>query len=150
MNRVVRTVTLLLACFLSLPAQSGPERPSAVEPVELGKGHSGPALLTPQEKSIVLEWHGNHPGALQCVPAQSNWTKKVGRGETVPVDIYRQCRESTPGALIARLPPPPRGTELILLEGKLVRVRAATLEILDVFDLPRAATGGGDQPPKDR
>lgn len=63
------------------------------------------------------------------------WQKKIARGETLPPEIVQQCRTSIPPELIRRLPPPPPGTILIGVDGKVVRLIEATREIIDVLDL---------------
>jgi len=37
--------------------------------------------------------------------------------------------------LIVKLPPPPTGTIMVAIDGKIVRLAKATREILDVFDI---------------
>lgn len=62
------------------------------------------------------------------------WEKKLARGQTMPAEVYRQC-QPLPVEVTERLPAPPRGTILVTIEGKVVRLAQATLEILDVFDV---------------
>jgi hypothetical protein len=37
--------------------------------------------------------------------------------------------------VVAKLPPPPKGTVVVVVQGKIVRLVEATLEILDVFEV---------------
>jgi hypothetical protein len=62
------------------------------------------------------------------------WEKKLVRGQPMPAEVYRQC-QPLPVEVTERLPAPPRGTILVSIEGKVVRLAQATLEILDVFDV---------------
>jgi hypothetical protein len=62
------------------------------------------------------------------------WQKKVIRGEVLDAEIYKYAVH-VPYDLIKRLPPQPKGTVLIKVEGKIVRLLEATGTILDVFDL---------------
>ena len=62
------------------------------------------------------------------------WEKKLARGQTMPAEVYRQCHP-LPAEVTGRLPAPPPGTVLLTIEGKVVRLAQATLEILDVFDV---------------
>jgi hypothetical protein len=62
------------------------------------------------------------------------WQRKLAKGEIMSAEIYRQCHP-LPNDVIVRLPPPPAGTILVTIEGKVVRLAQATLEILDVFDV---------------
>lgn len=63
------------------------------------------------------------------------WQTKLSRGEVLDERVYRQC-EPLPVELSRRLPPPPRGTITVRVEGKVIRLMEATREILDVFDVP--------------
>jgi len=62
------------------------------------------------------------------------WQKKIARGEVIDAQVYAHSRPLPPD-LVKRLPPPPRGTIVVTVEGKVVRLMEATLTILDVFDL---------------
>jgi len=62
------------------------------------------------------------------------WQKKVARGEVMDAQVYAHSRPFPP-ELVRRLPPPPRGTIVVTVEGKVVRLMEATMTILDVFDL---------------
>jgi hypothetical protein len=62
------------------------------------------------------------------------WQKKLARGEIMSAEVYRQC-DPLPDEVIVRLPSPPAGTILVTIDGKVVRLARATLEILDVFDV---------------
>ncbi len=62
------------------------------------------------------------------------WQKKCVRGQIMPGEVYRHC-QPLPQEVVAKLPPPPPGTVLVTVEGKVVRLARATLEILDVFDV---------------
>lgn len=62
------------------------------------------------------------------------WQKKVIRGEVLDAEIYKYAVH-VPYDLIKRLPLQPKGTALIKVEGKIVRLLEATGTILDVFDI---------------
>ena len=62
------------------------------------------------------------------------WQKKCVRGEIMPPDVYRQCHP-LPQEVVVKLPPPPPGTILVTVHGKIVRLVKASREILDVFDV---------------
>ncbi len=62
------------------------------------------------------------------------WQKKIIRGEVLDTEIYKYAVH-VPYDLIKRLPPQPKGTVLIKVEGKIVRLLEATGTILDVFDI---------------
>ena len=62
------------------------------------------------------------------------WQKKCVRGEIMPLEVYKQCHP-LPREVAVKLPPPPKDTILITIEGKVVRLVKATREILDVFDV---------------
>jgi hypothetical protein len=62
------------------------------------------------------------------------WQKKIARGEVLPPAVYAQA-QPLPEVVIRKLPPPPAGTILVTIDGKLVRLLEATHTILDVFEL---------------
>ncbi len=62
------------------------------------------------------------------------WQKKVARGEVMDPVVYEHARPLPP-VLVQTLPPPPPGTVIVTVEGKVVRLLEATRMILDVFDL---------------
>ena len=62
------------------------------------------------------------------------WQKKCVRGEIMPPEVYRQCHP-LPHEVVVKLPPPPPGTILVAVHGKIVRLVKASREILDVFDV---------------
>ncbi len=62
------------------------------------------------------------------------WQNKFVRGERIPAHVFAQC-QPLPQEIIVKLPPPPPNTIVVTLDGKVVRLARATLEILDVFDV---------------
>jgi hypothetical protein len=62
------------------------------------------------------------------------WQAKLRRGEVMPLNVYERC-DRLPPDLVRQLPPPPRGTVLVVISGKVVRLIEATREILDVFEV---------------
>jgi hypothetical protein len=62
------------------------------------------------------------------------WQKKCVPGAIMPREIYKECHR-LPKDVVVKLPPPPPGTILVTVDGKVVRLVKSTLEILDVFDV---------------
>lgn len=62
------------------------------------------------------------------------WQKKVARGEVMDPLVYRQAKPVSVD-LIKILPPQPKGTVIVVVEGKAVRLWEATRTIIDVLDL---------------
>ena len=62
------------------------------------------------------------------------WEKKVCKGEVLPIEVYEQC-QPLPQEVIVKLPPPPPGTVIVTIGGKVARILTATREILDVFEV---------------
>jgi hypothetical protein len=62
------------------------------------------------------------------------WQKKIARGEVLPQTVYAQA-QPLPEVVIRKLPPPPAGTILVTLDGKVVRLLEGTRTIVDVFEL---------------
>ena len=109
--------------------------------------------MTPLEKEIVKQHLADiraaqrkksapdkalPPGlAKQAAPSAKlppGWQKKIARGEVLPPAVYAQA-QPLPEVVIRKLPPPPAGTILVTIDGKLVRLLEATHTILDVFEL---------------
>ena len=92
------------------------------KPGKRGKGHGG----------------GLPPGlakkAARGEPLPPGWQKRVVRGETMPGEVFERC-EPLPEGLTMRLPAPPLGTVIVSIEGRVVRLMRATMEILDAFDV---------------
>jgi hypothetical protein len=109
--------------------------------------------ITPLEKEIVQQ-HITDIRALQSKKPASGkalppglakkaarggelppgWQKKIARGEVLPPAVYMQA-QPLPDVIIRKLPPPPAGTMLVTIDGKLIRLLEATHTILDVFEL---------------
>jgi hypothetical protein len=62
------------------------------------------------------------------------WEKKCVPGERMPLEVYERCHPLPP-QLVVRLPAPPDSTITVAVDGKIVRLVRATLEILDVFNV---------------
>jgi hypothetical protein len=62
------------------------------------------------------------------------WQKKIARGEVVSDSIFKEMRR-LPEEIILKLPKQPKGTVLMAVDGKVVRLAEATKTILDVFAL---------------
>jgi len=111
--------------------------------------------ISAQERQVIREYVVDHsdddhpgkkghkgkslpPGLAKKAARGENlppgWEKRVVRGQTMPTEVYRQC-QPLPVEVTTRLPAPPAGTILVTIEGKVVRLAQATLEILDVFDV---------------
>jgi hypothetical protein len=62
------------------------------------------------------------------------WQKKCVRGQILSVEVFKHCHP-LPHELVIKLPPPPPGVILVTIDGKVVRLAKASMEILDVFDV---------------
>ena len=62
------------------------------------------------------------------------WEKKLRKGEILPMEVYAQCHP-LPQEVIVKLPPPPPGTVIVTIGGKVARILSATREILDAFEV---------------
>jgi hypothetical protein len=62
------------------------------------------------------------------------WQKKIARGAVLPQTLYAQA-QPLPEVVLRKLPPPPAGTLLVFLDGKVLRLLEATRTIVDVFEL---------------
>ena len=131
------------------PKQATPSAPSPSAPEQ-------PWLqmeITPLEKEIVQQ----HLADIRAVQSKKSgpdkalppglakkvargeklppgWQKKIARGEVLPQTVYAQA-QPLPEVVMRKLPPPPAGTILVTLDGKVVRLLEATRTIVDVFEL---------------
>ncbi len=111
--------------------------------------------IPPAEAAAIRDYYSAHPEpATEPAPARKKkklppglrkkverggelppgWQKKVARGEVMDPVVYERARPLPP-VLVKTLPPPPPGTVIVTVEGKVVRLLEATRTILDVFDL---------------
>ena len=133
-----------------------PEIKSAVVVKKTTPGHKEPWLNvnvtigSPEREAIRAYVHscsvatpgkkakGLPPGLAKKVAAGGElppgWQKKCVRGEVLPAVVFKHCHP-LPHEILVKLPPPPHGTIMVAIDGKIVRLAKATHEILDVFDL---------------
>lgn len=107
-------------------------------------------VITPVERRVVRDWvvewrekeegrHGKLPPGLAKKLARGKslppgWQKKLVPGEVMPVVVFERARPLSEVILIP-MPPPPQGTTLVVLDGRMIRLADATRTILDVFNL---------------
>lgn len=108
--------------------------------------------ITPLEREIVQEhivdirtMQGKKPASGKALPPglakkvvrggalPPGWQQKIARGEVLLPAVYAQA-QPLPEIVIRKLPPPPAGTVLVIIDGKLLRLLEATHTILDVFE----------------
>jgi len=143
----VLLVTTAQAKSEKAPPKKGP--PPASSPSVAAPAPSAPEPpwvqmeMTPLEKEIVKQ----HLADIRAVQSKKltkkvapgaklppGWQKKIARGEVLPQTIYAQA-QPLPEVVIRTLPPPPAGTMLVTLDGKVLRILEATHTIVDVFEL---------------
>jgi hypothetical protein len=94
--------------------------------------------ISDQHKGIKVKKKALPPGLKKKLARGGDlppgWQKKIIRGEVLDAETYRYAVH-VPYDLIKRLPSQPKGTALIKIEGKIVRLLEATGTILDVFDI---------------
>ena len=88
-----------------------------------GNGHNGKAL--PPGLAKKVERGGQLP---------PGWQNKCVKGAVMPADVYAHCQR-LPQEIVVKLPPAPPNTVVVTVDGRVLRLAAATLEILDVFDV---------------
>ena len=162
------TFAVLLAFVLSAPAadkgkdhekknskdsSAAEHRPSGGPEERNGAHGKIEAAISPSEREVIrafVDQRSEKPGrkAKRLPPGLAKklarggklppgWEKKLHPGEIVTAEIWSESHP-LPKEIIVKLPPPPVGTILIAVEGKVARVLEKTREILDVFDvLPR-------------
>ena len=138
------------------PKQATPSAPSSATASSAASAPEQPWLqmeITPLEKEIVKQHlvdiravqskksgpdKALPPGLAKKVVRSAKlppgWQKKIARGEVLPQTVYAQA-QPLPEVVIRKLPPPPAGTILVTLDGKVLRLLEATRTIVDVFEL---------------
>jgi hypothetical protein len=109
-------VMMLAACF-ALPA--------------VASGRDLHILISADEIRIIREYYSkpeNAPAKRGGLPP--GIAKNLERGKPLPPGIAKQ---QLPDPLQRRLPPPPRGYERVLLDGRVLLVEIATQLIHDVL-----------------
>ncbi len=160
-----KTVIVMVVAAASLALGIVPARAEQRHPRTEGFPVAGPARLdeksldryriAPDEVTAIRDYYRAHPEpAPEPAPAKKKkklppglrkkverggelppgWQKKVARGEVMDPVVYERARPLPP-VLVKTLPPPPAGTVIVTVEGKVVRLLEATRTILDVFDL---------------
>ena len=129
------------------PPKKGP--PPASSPSVAAPAPSAPEPpwvqmeMTPLEKEIVKQHLADIRAVQRKKPPTKaargaklspGWQKKIARGEVLPQTVYAQA-QPLPEVVIRTLPPPPAGTMLVTLDGKVLRLLESTRTIVDVFEL---------------
>ncbi len=157
---VVAMVVVAALCALGIvPARAAwkraapPSSPVAA-PARLDEKTLDTYRIPPNEVTAIRDYYRSHPEpAPQPAPAKKKklprglrkkverggelppgWQKKVARGEVMDPVVYEHA-SPLPPVLVKTLPPQPKGTVIVTVEGKAVRLLEATRTILDVFDL---------------
>ena len=138
---VLLLATVQAKCEKAPPKQAKPSAPSAA-----ASAPEQPWLqmeMTPLEKEIMKQHLADIRAAQSKKPTKKavpdaklppGWQKQIARGEILPETVYRQA-QPLPEVVIRKLPPPPAGTILVILDDKVLRLLEATCTIVDVFEL---------------
>ncbi len=156
----VFAVAAASVAFGAVPAPAAERHPRtttepAAAPARLDERTLDTYRVRPDERTAIRDYYRVHPApAPEPAPARKQkklppglkkkaarggalppgWQKKVARGEVMDPAVYEHA-QPLPPALVKTLPPPPPGTVIVTVEGKVVRLLEATRTILDVFDL---------------
>jgi hypothetical protein len=149
----MRVLFLSVVCGVVLvatvQAKSDKAPPKQVTPAAPSAAASAPEQpwlqmeITPLEKEIVKQHVADIRAVQRKKPTKKaarsaklppGWQKKITRGEVLPATVYAQA-QPLPEVVIWKLPPPPAGTILVILDDKVLRLLEATRTIVDVFEL---------------
>ena len=135
---------LLVATVQAKSDKAPPKQVTPAAPSAAASAPEQPWLqmeMTPLEKEIIKQHladiravQSKKPTKARGAKLPPGWQKKIVRGEVLPEAVYRQA-QPLPEVVIRTLPPPPAGTMLVTLDGKVLRVLEATRTIVDVFEL---------------
>jgi hypothetical protein len=149
----MRVLLLSVVCgvvlVVTVQAKSDKAPPKQVTPSAPSSAASAPEQtwlqmeITPLEKEIVKQHLADIRAVQSKKPTQKaarsaklppGWQKKITRGEVLPEIVYAQA-QPLPEVVIRKLPPPPAGTILVILDDKVLRLLEATRTTVDVFEL---------------
>jgi hypothetical protein len=123
------------------PAASAPEQPwlqMEISPLEkeIMKQHLTDIRAVQSKKPSADKTRppGRAKKAARQEKLPPGWQKNITRGAVLPQTVYAQA-QPLPEVVIRKLPPPPAGTLLVLLDSKVLRLLEATRTIVDVFEL---------------
>jgi hypothetical protein len=123
------------------PAASAPEQPwlqMEISPLEkeIMKQHLADirAVQSKKPSSDKARPPGSTKKMAHKAKLPPGWQKNIVRGAVLPQTVYAQA-QPLPEIVIRKLPPPPAGTILVLLDGKVLRLLETTRTIVDVFEL---------------
>ena len=102
------------------------------------RGHAYPAEIYWEARLAEVPLRadlGQHPLRVECRGVQHFVVDVRERlGEVLPPTVYAQA-QPLPEVVIRKLPPPPAGTILVILDDKVLRLLEATRTIVDVLEL---------------
>jgi hypothetical protein len=149
----MRVLLLSVVCGVLLvatvQAKSDKAPPKQVTPSVPSSAASAPEQpwlqmeMTPLETEIVKQHLADIRAVQSKKPTKKaargaklppGWQKKIARGEILPETVYAQA-QPLPEVVIRKLPPPPAGTILVILDDKVLRLLEATRTIVDVLEL---------------
>lgn len=61
------------------------------------------------------------------------WRKTCVPGKIFTAEVHKHC-QPLPHEIMIKLPPPPPGTVLVAVDGRVIRLAYPSYEILDIFD----------------
>ena len=121
----------IVAAFLALAAWSACPQPARADSAVT-------VTFSSEEVRIIASWYdehghatggrGNGKGGAKGLPP--GIARNLARGKALPPGIARQ---QLPGGLASLLPPPPRGFERVVVDGRVLLVEIATQVIHDVL-----------------
>lgn len=124
MERILAVTLFLLTATLGAPSGATAEPSVGVE-------------FSKDEIRIIASWyddHGSHDrdkaGKKKAGHLPPGIAKNLSRGKAMPPGIARQY---LPDELRRQLPPPPRGFERVVIDGKILLVEVATRIIHDIL-----------------
>ena len=137
---------LLVATVQAKSEKAPPKQVTPAAPSAAASAPEQPWLqmeMTPLEKEIVKQHLADIRAVQSKKPTKQaargaklppGWQKKIARGEILPETVYAQA-QPLPEVVIRKLPPPPAGTILVILDDKVLRLLEATRTIVDVLEL---------------
>ena len=148
MVRLALLATLLLTTAAAAPASERWSIPTTRDSAPEHRERSDDGIFTSAERNLIRAWlrqeerrsppasppREGHSRLAHDKPLPPGWEQQLARGARLTPQAYG-WGDPLPAGLLRRLPPPPPGSEILQIDGWILRLDLASRTILDRFPL---------------